>query len=50
MKEEIGIPDIKTVACGGYAKVIVPNTDVIDIYDPMLTLKGLKLMYDKNKR
>lgn len=50
MKTELDREDIKTVACGGYAKIIVPNTKSIDIYDPMLTLKGLKLMYDKNKR
>ncbi len=49
VKEETGIEAIKTVACGGYAKVIVPNTKSIDIYNPMLTLMGLKIIYDKNK-
>ena len=50
MKKELGRDDIKTVASGGYAKIIVPNTDVIDVFDPMLSLKGLKILYDKNKR
>lgn len=50
MKEELGNPDIMTVACGGYAKIITPHTDVIRKYDPFLTLKGLKLLYDRNRR
>lgn len=49
MKEETGQKDIKTVACGGYANVILPHTDSIDIHDPLLTIKGLKLLYDRNK-
>jgi type III pantothenate kinase len=49
MQRELGIDHIKTVACGGYAKIIIPNTQSIEIYDPMLTIKGLKLLYDKNK-
>lgn len=50
MKEEAKLPNAKVVATGGYAKIIVPETDVIDYYDPLLTLKGLKIMYDKNAR
>lgn len=50
MKAEIGIPDIMTVACGGYAKLIVPHTDVIKKYDPFLTMKGLKFIYDRNRK
>ena len=50
MKRETKRPDTKVVACGGYAKVILPHTDVIDIHDPMLTIKGLKILYDKNRR
>lgn len=49
IKEETARSDIKTVACGGYANVIIPHTDVIDIHDPLLTIKGLKMLYDKNK-
>lgn len=50
IKEETGRADTKTVACGGYAKIICPHTDSIDVYDPLLTMKGLKLLYDKNRR
>ncbi len=49
IKEEMKQPDIKVIATGGLAKIIYPETDVIDVYDPMLTLKGLKIIYDKNR-
>lgn len=31
-------------------KIIANETDIIDVYDPQLTLKGLRMIYDKNKR
>jgi len=48
IKEELKIEDIKVVATGGLAKIIKDDTDVIDIYDPLLTLKGLKILCEKN--
>ena len=48
MKEESGIENIKVVATGGFGKVIADETDVIDIYDNMLTLQGLRIIYYKN--
>lgn len=48
MKEEARCPEAKVIATGGYAQVIHSKTDVIDVYDPLLTLKGLKLIWDKN--
>jgi len=50
MKEELNTEGIKVVACGGYGKIIYPETDVIDVFDSLLTLKGLKIIYDKNKK
>ena len=47
MKEAAKVGDIKVVATGGLGKLISDNTKVIDIYDANLTLKGLKLIYDK---
>lgn len=47
MKEEAGLDDMKVVATGGLGKIISQETDAIDEYDPELTLKGLKLIYDK---
>jgi type III pantothenate kinase len=49
IKEEMKDPNIKVIATGGIAKVIASETDVIDIYDPLLTLKGLRIIYEKNK-
>ncbi len=47
MKEESGLSGIKVVATGGLGKLISEATDAIDIYDPELTLHGLRIIYDK---
>ncbi|NMC57225.1 MAG: type III pantothenate kinase [Eubacteriaceae bacterium] len=48
MKKDSGYLDAKVIATGGYAQIIESLTDVIDVYDPMLTLKGMKIIWDKN--
>lgn len=48
--EESKIPDIKVIATGGLGKIIADSTDIINIYDPRLTLEGLRLIYNKNKK
>ncbi|MGM0838752.1 MAG: type III pantothenate kinase [Bacillota bacterium] len=40
----------KVIATGGLASLIGNETDVIDIVDPFLTLKGLHLIYTKNTK
>lgn len=45
--EESGIPGMKVIATGGLGKIIAESTDVIQIYDPTLTLKGLRIIYNK---
>ena len=50
MKEESGYPDAKVVATGGLGKIIANETDMIDVYDSQLTLKGLRFIYEKNKK
>lgn len=50
LKEELKLPDIKVVATGGLGKIISDETKYIDVYDPDLTLKGLRIIYDYNKR
>ncbi len=45
-----GYEDAKVVATGGLGNIIVPETDAIDIYDPMLTLDGLRMIYEKCKK
>lgn len=47
MKEASGLENIKVVATGGLGKLISENTKKIDIYDPNLTLQGLRLIYEK---
>ncbi len=50
MKEEIGRDDVKVVATGGYGRMFYNESEKIDFYDPKLPLKGLRLIYEKNKR
>lgn len=47
IKEESKLKNIKVVATGGLGKLISENTNDIDIYDPNLTLQGLRLIYEK---
>lgn len=49
MKQEVrGNP--KVVATGGFAELLKDETTSIDIVDPHLTLRGLKIIYDLNKK
>lgn len=50
IREESGYADAKVVASGGLGNIIAKETDYIDYYDPQLTLKGLKMIFEKNKR
>ncbi|MFQ9695446.1 MAG: type III pantothenate kinase [Zhenhengia sp.] len=49
VKEEMNAPHMKIIATGGLARIIQDGTQVIDEYDGLLTLKGLVLIYEKNK-
>lgn len=50
IKEESGLKDVKVVATGGLGKIVSDYTDEIDIYDSELTLKGLRIIYEKQKK
>ena len=50
MIEEADMGPVKVVATGGLGRIIANETDIIDVYDPQLTLKGLRMIYEKNKR
>ena len=39
----------KVIATGGMAELIAPYSETIQIVDPMLTLKGLSLLHEKNR-
>lgn len=49
VKEESKLPGMKVVATGGLGKIIADETNSIQVYDNMLTLKGLRLIYEKNR-
>jgi type III pantothenate kinase len=48
IKKELGRTDVKTVATGGFSNVISKEISCIDVVDKLLTLKGLKYLYDLN--
>ena len=50
IKEESGLMNAKVIATGGLGKVVYENTKSIEIYDGDLTLKGLQLIYSKQKK
>ena len=49
LKEESGLDNIRVLATGGLGKIIADELPEINIYDEMLTLKGLQILYEKNK-
>lgn len=50
LKKELNQPDLKVIATGGLARIIDEEEKVFDIIDPVLTLKGLRILYEKNKK
>ncbi len=50
MKEELGVPNVQVVATGGLGKIIANETNSINVYNPTLTLEGLRMIYEKNKK
>jgi type III pantothenate kinase len=47
IEEELANP--RLLATGGYASVVVPFTETIDEVDDLLTLKGLRLIHERNR-
>ena len=48
MREELGAPNAKVIATGGLALLISAETDIINVLDGLLTLKGLRIIYERN--
>ena len=47
-REELG-PDMRVIATGGLAPLIAAETDVIEVVDQELTLKGLRMIWEMNR-
>ena len=47
---ESGYSNVRVIATGGLGRLISDETDCIEKYDRNLTLDGLRLIYEKNKR
>jgi type III pantothenate kinase len=43
------LPNPRLLATGGYAATVVPFTETIDEVDDLLTLKGLRLIHERNR-
>ncbi len=50
MKKESGLENLKVIATGGMGRIIYENTDRIDVYDNELTLQGMRIIYEKNRK
>lgn len=50
VKKESGYENIKVIATGGLGRLISDETDAIQIYDSSLTLDGLRIIYEKNRK
>ncbi len=48
IKTELKTRDVITIATGGFSEIIAKETKCIDVIDKMLTLNGLKYLYDLN--
>lgn len=48
--KELNLIDVKVIATGGLGRIIFNETEIIDIYDPDLAFKGMKIIYDRNKQ
>ena len=49
LKKELHLPQAKVIATGGLAQIMDPEGEIFDVYDPTLTLQGLRIIYEKNK-
>jgi type III pantothenate kinase len=47
IKAELG-PETLVIATGGLADYVLSETSVVDVHDPTLTLKGLRLYFERN--
>jgi type III pantothenate kinase len=49
IRGELDAPDAQVVATGGLAELIAPHSQTIGKLDPLLTLEGLRIVWDRNR-
>jgi type III pantothenate kinase len=49
MKKELGDENTKVIATGGLSKLIASESETIDVVNGLLTLEGLRIIYERNK-
>ncbi|MDF2530923.1 MAG: type pantothenate kinase [Clostridia bacterium] len=49
MKKELGAENAKVIATGGLSKLIATESETIDVVNGLLTLEGLRIIYERNK-
>ena len=49
MEEELGVKSKQVIATGGLSSVIASESKSITVIEKMLTLEGLRIIYEKNK-
>ena len=47
-EKEMKNPEVRVVATGGFSEIIAKEISCIDYVDKLLTLRGLKHLYDLN--
>ena len=50
MIRESGYENVKVVATGGLGKIIYPETDIFEVYDQELTLHGMRIIFERQKK
>lgn len=49
IKQELGAPNAKVIATGGLAKMIAEESEMVDETNELLTLEGLRIIYERNQ-
>ena len=50
IKKEMGLPNMKVIATGGFSNIFTDELPCIDVYDATLTLKGLQIIAKRNEK
>ncbi len=50
MIKESGLKNVKVVATGGLGRIIYPETDILEVYDQELTLHGMRIIFERQKK